>query len=489
MRRPGPRLGILPGSLRIRPIAQRGGGNQQPMRRCRDGLNKCLRRVQQMREQRDVLIRPSLAVQPQKLDARRPLPRCSLIPQTIQNPPPRRERINGPPLQTACHPLQPLPRGLLQRLRLHFQPLQESLPQRHQRQAQRFHRVGERGGGRQHIRVHRMQISLKPHRSGQIILLGAGADLHSQHTQKRLRRVLVRLQLRVQPHREHRRGQRLGGAHRGVHLFQHGLIGSGNILQPLGQPPRTGACALRPQQPAPQLRHHRAGQLYGKSTVRRIKNMMPLIKHIARRHVIIVQPTPYRLRHHQRMVGDHEVRLPRIPHHALNDAGGEMRASRMDALPPPVGYGAEQIVPEQFREPARQIAAEQITIGARHRPARDQPQRHGIALHAGGILEIQQAKIILPPLAQHHLGAARQARGLLLDLPLQMPRIGGNPYRALVLLRPQAGGGQIPHRLARAGPGLGQHHMRAAFRQTRLKRRRHRRGIIRLRRALLRPGT
>ena len=62
-----------------------------------------------------------------------------------------------------------------------------------------------------------------------------------------------------------------------------------------------------------------------------------------------------------------------------------------------------------------------------------------------------------------------EAGGFLLDLALQMAGIGGDPDRALVLLRPEAGGGEIAQGFAGAGAGFGQDEMRVALGHARLE--------------------
>mgnify|MGYP003693536307 CR=1 FL=1 len=79
-----------------------------------------------------------------------------------------------------------------------------------------------------------------------------------------------------------------------------------------------------------------------------------------------------------------------------------------------------------------------------------------------GLLEVQQAEIVLAALADHHAAAllgriAVQAVELVVDLALQVAGVGGDPHRRAVLLRPQRGGRDIAQGLADAGAGLDQH--------------------------------
>ena len=128
---------------------------------------------------------------------------------------------------------------------------------------------------------------------------------------------------------------------------------------------------------------------------------------------------------------------------------------------------------EQFRQPAGQVAALDVAVVGRHRPAGDQAQRDDLLVHeaagrgADRVLQVQQAQVILAALAHHDppppLGrVGDQAFQFAVDLALQMAGEGADPDRALVLLRPDAGRRQVAQRLAGAGAGLDQHQMRIA---------------------------
>ncbi len=80
------------------------------------------------------------------------------------------------------------------------------------------------------------------------------------------------------------------------------------------------------------------------------------------------------------------------------------------------------------------------------------------------LLEIEQAKIVLAPLAHHHLfgtliGAVEQGAGIIINLFLQRLGVGRDPDLPLRLARPGMGWRQIAQRLADAGTGLGQQHV------------------------------
>jgi hypothetical protein len=88
------------------------------------------------------------------------------------------------------------------------------------------------------------------------------------------------------------------------------------------------------------------------------------------------------------------------------------------------------------------------------------------------LLEVQQAEVVLAPLADHGLAGAPPGRdrspALALDLALQGAGVGRDPHRP-VGLGPQRGRGQVAQGLADPGAGLGQHHVRLALALARLE--------------------
>ncbi len=177
------------------------------------------------------------------------------------------------------------------------------------------------------------------------------------------------------------------------------------------------------------------------------------------------------------MVGDHQVGLGRGAAAALDEASAEMRAGGIDAFAAPVSQPGEAAAPEQPRQPARQVAADHVAIPAIRCPARHQlgEQRGAVGEAAlRCILEIEQAEIILAPLAHHHpppprLRVSNHPRRLAVELALQVAGIGAQPDAALRRFGPADRRRQIAERLADAGAGLGQHDMRLAIGATRLE--------------------
>ncbi len=125
---------------------------------------------------------------------------------------------------------------------------------------------------------------------------------------------------------------------------RHIVVGD-EIFQPFLKPAHTAAGArFRPANPAAQIGHLGAGKNRRKSRIRRIEQMMAFVEHIThapfrRRVVGFVQRKPVAcgLRDHQRMIGNHDGRMPRAPDRALDETGAVMRARRIDAFAAPVG--------------------------------------------------------------------------------------------------------------------------------------------------------
>ena len=217
--------------------------------------------------------------------------------------------------------------------------------------------------------------------------------------------------------------------------------------------------------------------------------MVPLVEDITGRHRVVVEPTPRRLGHHQRMVGHHEFSGAGAANGMFHEAAPPMRAGRVDALAASVGECIQRGAAEQFGEPAGQVAALDVAVLRRHRPARDQterdqPRRRKAAGRAGGrVLQVQQAQIILPPLAHHHAPAplgriGEKADKLAVDLALQMAGEGADPDGAPVAFGPQAGRRDIAERLAGAGSRFRQHQMRIAAVLARREGRRGGAGVV-----------
>ena len=141
--------------------------------------------------------------------------------------------------------------------------------------------------------------------------------------------------------------------------------------------------------------------------------------------------------------------------------------SAVDAFAAPVREAARAAVAEQVGEPGRQVAAGQVAVARGRRPAGHQAERDPLRRHQRAapqrLLHVEQAEVVLAPLAQHHLLRLRPRLGvepveLPVDLALQVAGEGGEPDRALVALRPEARRRDVAEGLADAGAGLRQHH-------------------------------
>ena len=176
--------------------------------------------------------------------------------------------------------------------------------------------------------------------------------------------------------------------------------------------------------------------------------------------------------HHQRVIGDHQVGLRGGSRGAFDEALPVMRAPRIDALPALIGQRGNPSPGKQRAKPAGQIAADHVAIARILRPARDQLRKHRAppgktSLHR--VFEIEQAQVILAPLAHHHRRTAIWALlgpctpALTPQLTLEVLGVGADPERALRSLRPHARRREITQRLANPRTRLRQQQVRAAF--------------------------
>ena len=228
------------------------------------------------------------------------------------------------------------------------------------------------------------------------------------------------------------------------------------------------AASLGAQKPAAEIGGFDAAQMRAEGAIGGIEQVMALVEDVAQRPRSVVEAAHRRLDHHQRVVGDHDVGLPRAADGALDEALPVMLAGRIDALAAPVGQAGDAAAAQKIEQPGRQVAADHVAVAAGQRPARQKAQADGVLGHQAGahhgLLEVQQAEIVLAALADHHPAAllrriAMQAVELVVDLALQVAGVGGDPDRRAVLLRPQRGRRDIAQGLADAGAGLDQHHV------------------------------
>ncbi|MBS1240551.1 MAG: hypothetical protein H6R45_1257 [Proteobacteria bacterium] len=127
-----------------------------------------------------------------------------------------------------------------------------------------------------------------------------------------------------------------------------------------------------------------------------------------------VRPPARSIDHHQRMIGDNQVSLPPRPLRSLDEALPIVGTAGINAFAPAIGERSGARTAKQARQPTRQVASDHVAILGIGRPAPYQLRKHcrppgECALHR--IFQIEQAQVILPPLADD-------------DLPLSLLAIG-----------------------------------------------------------------
>ena len=212
--------------------------------------------------------------------------------------------------------------------------------------------------------------------------------------------------------------------------------------------------------------------------------MVAFVEDVAGGDGVVVQAAPDGLRHHQGVVGHHQLGTSRASNGVFDEALLPVLAAGVDAFAAAVGEAGGVGGAEQVGEPAGQVAALDVAVIGGHGPARDQAERDDgwmapwmapwIAPWAAagqdrsqGVLEVQQAEVVFPAFAHHHAAAAFGGVGdqpghLAFDLALQVAGEGADPDGPLVAFGPQAGGGDVAEGLAGAGAGLGQDEVRVA---------------------------
>ena len=221
-------------------------------------------------------------------------------------------------------------------------------------------------------------------------------------------------------------------------LADHGLQARAQALGP-------GAALLRAQQPAAQQRGLDPGDLGGEGAVGGVEQVMALVEHVAGGHQRVVQPAPARLGHDQCVVGDDELGTAGAADGVLDVAAAVVRAGAVDALSAAVGDAGDEAGAEQLGHPAGEVAAGDVAVGGGQRPAGDQRERDGdgrTGRQVGDLLlVVEQAQVVLAPLADHDpaaalVGVGEQPGQLGVDLALQVPCIGTDPDAAAVCARP-----------------------------------------------------
>ncbi|UZO97950.1 Hypothetical protein RMHFA_05761 [Roseomonas mucosa] len=263
-------------------------------------------------------------------------------------------------------------------------------------------------------------------------------------------------------------GQDIAGLQRGIDQGRQGGMVGEDFLQPPAQAAGAAPPPLGAQQPAAQLGHLGAGKLGGEGGVGGIEDVVAFVEDIAHGGTVLAA-AQRGLDHDQGVVGHDQLRPGGAADGMLHEAAAPVRAAGMDAFAAPVGEVGHRTVGEELGDPAGKVAALHVAVPRRHRPAGDQGDGQEAGGHEArrGFLQVQQAEVVLPPLADDDLALAHlrvrvEAGEFAVDLTLEVAGVGGDPDRGAVALGPERGGGDIAQGLARAGAGLGQHDMRGA---------------------------
>ena len=171
--------------------------------------------------------------------------------------------------------------------------------------------------------------------------------------------------------------------------------------------------------------------------------------------------------HDERVIGNDEVGIDACPRRALDEAFPVMRTSGIDAFAAAVGQRGRACAAKQRGEPARHVTTDHIAVTAERCPARDEVRKdRGTTRKSAlqGLLEVEQAQVILAPLADHDFrfalgGIGKQATGFTVQLALQRFGIGRNPDGSARFVRPKRSGAEIGQRLADPGARFGKQHI------------------------------
>ncbi len=461
MPRAGPDLGGGPVDIVVAgPVAKGCRGDQNAMGRFRHRRDERPHRIDPVPVQADVDVAAIQAVDAEPVDELR----RGFTLQGTKHRPPTGDRLKGTPFEAAAHSFDSLAGVGLQFGRLGIEQLRKRLDQRRQRPAHsgQFGLQGERGFDQSRNR--RADVRLQAVRA--VDVPTAGIDLLAHQGEEgfgRADRCAAAEPLAPTGPGEH--------PDRPEHLVdrveRRGIVGD-QIAEPFGQPPASrSARFLGSSQPPPKLGRLASGEVEREGAVGGIEKMVSLVEHVTNRQSLLVA-AERGLDHHQGMVGDDDVRPSCFADRAFDEALAIVAARRVDALAARIGEIHRQRTPEQIGEPGREIAADHVAVAGRRRPPRDQTEDDGVdrvPLRQAGhrLVEVEQAKDVLPALANHHLAGLDPEIGvgvveLTIELALQVAGVRADPHRTAVLLHPDRGRSDVPQRLSDPRSGFGKNH-------------------------------
>ena len=439
-------------------VAQRGRRDQHAVRGLQHGFGKWNGRIDPVALEPDVEVASVVSLDLEPIGE---FGGCALLVfERSEHRAPRRNEEPRPPFDAASGGFEPHGETLVELGRLTAEPAAQRAGHADERADEPRQSMIERTGGGDHLgrKIDRFGLAAV----GGIGLAASRAHIRVGCGEERFARTARRAALDAREpalRRQHARRRE-----RFLERIDAFDIVAEQLADALVQSARPRPPALGTAQPAAQFRHLGAREMRAEGGVRRVEHMMAFVEHETQaavgRDVVrigVADAVLRRMRHDERVVGDHHRRVARAPEALLDEAGPVMRTGGIDALAAPVGQLAHR---NRRGEERGKLRARQVAVLRRRNPARDQCERDRAlagrerrAFH--GVLEIQQAEIILAAFAQDHVLVALlrigiELRRLLKDLALQIARVGGDPEAGSVALRPQRGRREIAERLSRA---------------------------------------
>ena len=323
---------------------------------------------------------------------------------------PGTELQQATPLDAARHGFHPEPRGALQAVGLPIERRQQFPPQGGERPGQDFQRPLQFRGAVEQALQHRFLGTFQAVFG--VGPMGAGQKLRPDQREEALGgtpgAALGQAPMPTLPRQAAR------GLQAGPELVPQCLVRE--IVQAPGEAAGAAATVLGAQQPAPQLGALASRDMGGEHRIGGIEQVVAFVEDVARgqrmgRARVVAERG---LQQHQGVVGDHQIGAPGAAYGAFDEAAPVLRAGGVDAFAAPVGQPERAVGAEQLGQPAREIAAAHVAVAGGPDPARDKAQEHGLMRTpaAHGLGEVEQAQIVLAPLAHHHAPRLRRPLGV-----------------------------------------------------------------------------